>query len=280
MSASARACRVRAPMHPSRSVGGGNNPAQNLDRQIGLVESVIGAGIDRDRHLRTAAARVRDHLLAGLGGRPVVGGANQDQGRHTGAPTQCVEFPAAGIEGDRGAKIWMSLIGGWSSTDCIKHGGRPVRPAEREHAVGFHEGLVLQPAPGGVGVGDPLATGAHLALADAALRSEAARPKTVREQDDESDIGEPLGPVAVALGDAVLAESGASVQGDHRGEGAIPVRPVQHRVERDIGPRNADLLGSARGAGRLRIGGRENSHQQKSDCGPHRFDHASSNSIS
>ena len=128
---------------------------------------------------RAAPARARHHLLAGARRRPVVLGADQDQGRQRARSRRC---RAAGGSPDR----TRPRSGNPACRPCCAARGRTVHsaataavgPAEQRDAVRRHESLLLQPVPRGVRVGDPLAAGAQAALPALHCGAEPARARS------------------------------------------------------------------------------------------------------
>src|SRR4051794_12517807 len=78
-------CRIGAEM-AVLGYGGIKAAGSRMQRRVGAVEVVIGAGIDHDARERAAAMRTIDHLAAGRRRRDVVIATDQHQRRHPCAP--------------------------------------------------------------------------------------------------------------------------------------------------------------------------------------------------
>src|ERR1044072_3317306 len=103
--------RVGADMHAADRSGCERHVEALLQRQVGRIEVVVGAGIDVDGGTGGAPARAGHHLLAGARGRPVVLLAHQNQGGTARAPGR-IAPPAAARKKPRprsenpAARLW------------------------------------------------------------------------------------------------------------------------------------------------------------------------------
>ena len=127
--------RIGSDMDAAGAAGGECHAGALLQRQVRVVEVVIGVGIDHDRRLRAASARARHHLLAGARRGPVVLGADQDQGRQARAPGGVAQAAAAGEERDRGAEVGLCLLLPGARPHGPERRDRAIGPADQRHAV-------------------------------------------------------------------------------------------------------------------------------------------------
>src|SRR5215831_11022004 len=161
-------------MDASRTVGRDCIARAHLRRPVGMIEIMKCARIDHYADPRAAAFGARDHVLAILRRRHVIGGADQDQGWHAGTPGSRVEAVATGIERDRGSEVGL-LIGFALRADSPQHAAAAVRPAEQRDVVRPYVGLLAQPPSRRIGIGDPLAVGTYRTVASGALAAEPSR---------------------------------------------------------------------------------------------------------
>src|SRR6202035_868498 len=130
-----------------------------------------------DPRQRAAPARAVDHLTAGGRRTDVVLGADQEQHRNAGAPSQPRRDAAVRIKRDRRAEIRLDAARRQLRAYRPQQRAGAVRPSDEADAVACDPGLLHQPLPGSKDVRDPFAAGEYPALPvlDAALRTELMR---------------------------------------------------------------------------------------------------------
>ena len=240
--------------------GGVGAAGERVQRRVGAVEIVIGAGIDHDARERAAAMRALDHLATGRRRRDVVIGADQHQGRHPRAPPQACRDPAVRIERDRGAEIGTSVARRALRTHGPEQRAGAIRPADQADAVARNPTLLHQPGPRSRDVGNALAPRLDAHLLDAALRPELARAVAVREQHGIAGLQEALSPIAIARqnGIGMAAEPAAAMQRDHGRKRPRALRLVELRMQHAGRERNLDRLRRRR-----RVRGRHQEGQEQ-----------------
>src|SRR5262249_33715305 len=138
--------RIGADMRFSRAISRVDEAAPLAHRVVWAVELVIGAGIDHERGACAAPARAGDHLLAGGSRGPVIGAADQDQGRDARAPRGFAEAPAARIERDRRAEVGGAVARRRAGLDRPQRGDRAIGPAQERYVLLDGPGLTFEPA--------------------------------------------------------------------------------------------------------------------------------------